>query len=117
MTLPLNPEMLAAAYDYFSSSAPFNRWNLPASEEVKFTVIRDPKTAGWHKMAGGKHIIGISTGAIGRTHSLMETMAHEMIHAHQRETNMETKGSGHNAAFNKLAAQVCAVHGFDPKLF
>lgn len=117
MALPLNAEMLAHAYDYFCSSSPFNKWNLPPSEEVKFVVIRDPHTAGYHKMIGDKHIIGISTGAIGRTHSLMEVMAHEMIHAHQRETSMETKGSAHNAAFNKLAANVCRVHGFDPLLF
>jgi hypothetical protein len=117
MALPLNAEMLASAYDYFCATPPFNKWNLPPSEEVSFKVVRDPHTAGWHKMVGDKHIIGISSGAIGRTHSLMEVMAHELIHAHQRETAMETKGAVHNAAFNKLAARVCAIHGFDAKLF
>ena len=117
MTLPLTPEMMACAYEYFCHTPPFNKWNLPASEDVKFVVVRDPNTAGWHKMVDDKHIIGLSRGAIGRTHSLMEVMAHEMIHAHQRETNMETKGAAHNAAFLKLAKRVCDVHGFDPKLF
>jgi hypothetical protein len=109
--------MLAAAYDYFAASVPFNSWNLPPSEEVKFIVIRDPHTAGYHKMVDGKHIIGISSGSIGRTYSLMEVMAHEMIHTHQRETSMETKGAVHNSAFQKLAERVCKVHGFDPLLF
>jgi hypothetical protein len=117
MTLPLTVEMLALSYDYLCATPPFSKWNLPPAEDVKFVIIKDRQTAGWHKMDGGKHIIGISRGAIGRTHSLMEVMAHEMIHAHQRETNMETKGSDHNAAFRKLAARVCRIHGFDPQLF
>lgn len=117
MTLPLTPEMLETCYEFLKACPPFKSWGLPDSEDVKFQVVRDPNTAGWHKMVGDKHIIGISTGAIGRTFSLVEVMAHEMIHAHQRETNMETKGSEHNAAFKKLAERVCRYHGFDPLLF
>lgn len=117
MTLPLNKETLEQAYEFLRVTPPFNRWNLPDGEDVKFVVIRDRDTAGWHKMVDGKHIIGISRGSIGRTHSLMEVMAHEMCHAHQRETNMETKNSEHNAAFRKLAAMVCKIHGYDPLLF
>lgn|SRR5665811_1638251 len=117
MPLPLNAEILARAYDYLCSCPPFNKWNLPPSEDVSFKVVRDRNTAGWHKMVADKHIIGISSGAIGRTQSLIEVMAHEMIHAHQRETSMETKGANHNAAFIKLAARVSNIHGFDPKLF
>lgn len=117
MTLPLNKEMLARAYEYFRATKPFNRMDLPPAEMVKFIVIRDPHTAGYHKMLGSKHIIGISSGVIGRTHSLMEVVSHEMLHAYQRETSMETKGAEHNAAFKKLAARVCKIHGFDPLLF
>lgn len=117
MTLPLSVGMLSHAYDYLCSTPPFSKWNLPLSEEVRFVVVKDPNTAGWHKMDCDKHIIGISSGSIGRTQSLMEVMAHEMIHAHQRETSMETKGAKHNAAFMKLAARVCKIHGFDPLLF
>jgi hypothetical protein len=47
----------------------------------------------------------------------MAVMAHEMVHLHQRDVCMETPGAQHNAAFNKLAAKVCRLHGFDPKLF
>jgi hypothetical protein len=43
-------------------------------------------------------------------------MAHEMIHLHQRVTGMENSAQ-HNAAFRKLAAHVCRLHGFDPKAF
>lgn len=117
VTLPLDKETLEASYDYLRTTPPFSRWNLPDGEDVKFEVVRDRDIAGWHKMVNGKHIIGISSGSIGRTHSLMEVMAHEMCHAHQRETNMETKKSEHNAAFRKLAVLVCKFHGFDPLLF
>jgi hypothetical protein len=117
MTLPLTAEILEACYEFLRTTPPFRSWHLPESEDVKFQIVRDRKTAGWHKMDNRKHIIGISRGAIGRTHSLVEVMAHEMCHAHQRETNMETKNAEHNAAFKKLAERVCKIHGFDPLLF
>jgi hypothetical protein len=44
-------------------------------------------------------------------------MAHEIIHLHQALVGMESPCAEHNAAFNKLAAQVCKTHGFDPKSF
>lgn len=117
MTLPLNHEILAAAYDYLRATPPFRDWNLPEAEDVKFVVIRDPKTAGWHKITRGKDFIGVSSGCIGRTHSLMEVMAHEMIHLHQRDVCMDTRGVEHNAAFKKLVLKVAKFHGFDPLLF
>lgn len=118
MTLPLTRDLLAACWDFLRECQPIKSWNLPPAEEVEFKVIPDPHTAGYHKMVGDKHIVGISSGAIGRLHSLTETMAHEMVHAHQRTTTpvMDTKGT-HNKAFTRLAARVCKVLGFDPLLF
>lgn len=117
MTLPLTREMLERAWDYFRETPPFKRMKLPPSGDVRFIVGRDKKIAGYHKMANGKHIVGVSSGCIGRTHSLMEVMAHEMIHAHQRETSLHREGVEHNAGFLKIAERVCRIHGFDPKLF
>ena len=117
MTLPLNRDMLAAAYDYLVQTPPFNRWNMPDSEDVTFRVIRDPHVRGWYLLGhDGKHTIAISSKCIGRTESLMETLAHEMIHLHQGDVRMET-GAEHNRAFWKLAECVCKVHGFDERLF
>lgn len=117
MTLPLHPEMLAAAYDYLRTTPPFSRWKLPTSSEVKFRVVKDPTVRGWYNTRNGKHIIAISSGCVGFTSNLIETMAHEMVHLHQRSANLETRDVQHNAAFKKLSERVCRFHGFDPKLF
>lgn len=116
MTLPLTPDTLRAAYEYLATTPPFNRWNMPDSEDVEFRVASSRRICGWYRRVGGKHRITISSGTIGRTASLIETVAHEMIHLHQGDTCMENQAQ-HNAAFMKLAAKVCGVHGFDERLF
>lgn len=116
MTLPLTPETLQAAYDYLKTTPPFNRWNLPDGEDVRFKVMRSRDVRGWYWTEGERHWIGISSHCIGRTDSLMSTMSHEMLHLHERQTCIETKAQ-HSRAFSKLAARVCGIHGFDAKLF
>ena len=116
MTLPLSPDILRAAYDYLSTTSPFTRWNLPDSDDVKFIVMRDRNLCGWHEIDRKKHTIAISSHFVGRSLSLIETMAHEMIHVHQVNSGMSTGGE-HNRAFKKLAARVCKIHGFDVKVF
>lgn len=116
MTLPLTPDTLRAAYDYLAITPPFNRWNLPDGEDVTFRVIRAPTLRGWYRREGTRHVIAVSSVCIGRTASLMELMAHEMIHLHEEQAGACTAGM-HSAAFRKWSAQVCRWHGFDPKLF
>jgi hypothetical protein len=108
--------MLRAAYVYCVHTPPFNEWNLPDSGKIRFRVVSDERCRGWYWRQQRKHEICISETCIGRSHSLIETMAHEMIHLRQAITGNETK-TMHNAEFRKLAAEVCAYHGFDPKLF
>lgn len=117
MSLPLNPEMLASAYEFLKTTPPFHRWKLPHHSDVTFRVIKDPSLRGWYDIRRGRHTIGISSNCIGYTYNLMATMAHEMIHLHQSTANMETRDVEHNAAFRMLAHRVCKYHGFDPKLF
>lgn len=117
MALVFTPDALRASYNYFCETPPFDRWNLPDGEDVEFRVIKSRTDAGWHKIENGRDIIAASSGTIGRTHSLMELVAHEMVHLHQRRIGTETPGVTHNRAFHLLAAQVCRHHGFDPKLF
>jgi hypothetical protein len=117
MTLPLTRDVLAAAYDYLRATPPFNAWNLPEPDDIKFKVVRSPTLRGYYlRDEAGKQVIAMSARNIGHSINVIATMAHEMIHLHQGETNMEN-GAEHNAAFNKLAARVCKLHGFDPKLF
>lgn len=119
-TLPLTPETLAGAYDYLCTTPPFNKWNLPDSEDVVFKLSRRKREAGRYQWDGERHTIAASIYAIAHTVSLMRFMAHEMVHLHLEATRMESRSGGtdvHNAAFRKFAAHVCKVHGFDPKAF
>lgn len=116
MTLPLTPDVLRGAYDYLNETEPFRRWNLPSGEDVVFHITRSRNDRGLYWFENGRHNIAISTGCIGWTLSLMEVMAHELIHLHEQANRACGRGE-HSAAFNRWAAQVCRIHGFDPKLF
>lgn len=113
--LHLTPEMLRASYEYLRATPPFRRWGLPPADEIEFHVTRHKDKAGECESSGGQEpVIRISSQLIGWTQSLMETMAHEMIHLH-----LDRRGerASHGASFKRTAAQVCRRHGFDPKLF
>jgi hypothetical protein len=117
VTLVFNRDTLRAAYNFLNETQPFSKWNLPDGDDVEFVVIRSKTDAGWHKIENSKDIIAASSACIGRTQSLIELIAHEMVHVHQRRTGTETPGVAHNRAFELDAMQVCKHHGFDPKLF
>jgi hypothetical protein len=110
--LPLTPERLAGVYEMLRSFPPFCRWRLPHFSEVKFHVA---KTDQWHAawwIDGDRHNVEVSEKKHGRIDSLIESMAHEMIHIRQRVNKTETKGE-HNAEYKRLAKQVCKAFGFD----
>lgn len=118
--LPLTPETLAAAYDYLATCEPFRGWSLPESDEILFKVVRTRQKQAWYQWDGKRHTITVSQGRVGQTLTLLQAVAHEMIHLHLEESGMESKAHScdtHNAAFRVLAAQACKVHGFDPKAF
>ena len=114
--LVITPEMMAAAYDYLATTPPFCNWNLPESEDVTFIVYRSMVNRGdWFRIKD-RHRIRISSRYAKSTTSLMETLAHEMIHLHEDHNNCSGKGQ-HSAAFNAWANEVCEIHGWDPALF
>lgn len=115
MTLRFTPETLQAAYAFLAETPPFDKWNLPDAEEIKFKVARNPNMHGWHDHLGGKHTIAISRPCVGSTMNLIVTMAHEMVHV--REWQLKVRGVHHGAAFKKLAHTVCKHHGFDHTMF
>lgn len=120
MALQLTPETLAAAYDYLATTPPFAGWNLPDSDDVLFRVVRSTKEFAYYKWDGRRHVISVSARSVGHTSTLLEKMAHEMIHLNLEDSGMESKSGDantHNAAFRVLAAQACKVHGWDLKAF
>jgi len=114
MTLPLDPAMLGAAYEFLRATPPFRRWKLPPGEAIEFHVTASQGLRGRCVNSGDHQTIEISLRTIGHTHSLMMAMAHEMIHVRD---NLAGIRAHHGASFWRGAAQVCRYHGFDPKLF
>lgn len=113
----LSVESLRAAYEYLASTPPFIRWNLPDGHDVVFRVVKSTVDYGWYdRDRAGRHVIAVSRRSVGGSDSLMRTIAHEAIHLHQADVKMETSAE-HNAAFWRLAAQVCRAHGWNVKEF
>lgn len=116
MAVRFTAENLQHAYEFLASTPPFRGWGLPDAEDVRFRVVRDPALRGWYNVENGAHVIAVSSRTIGYTNNIIATVAHEMIHLYLREVGAEGRGE-HGRAFNKLAAQVCRIHGWDTKLF
>ena len=116
MTLPLTPEILAASYDYLCCTPPFDKWNMPSSEDVKFSVIKTKDRTAHYCQRNGVHVIAVSSAYVGRHESLISSMAHEMVHLHMSQTCWNRRNP-HDAAFQKFADQVCRIHEFDRLIF
>ncbi len=107
MALPLNAELLAAAYDYLCCTPPFNKMNMPHSEDVKFSTSKRKHEFGRYQWVGGDHHIVLSTRNVGRHAQLLQTLSHEMAHLF-----LEVNGicDEHGPVFSKLADKICKHH-------
>ena len=112
MGLHLTPAMMEQAWEFFRVTPPFNRWNLPHADEVKFRVTQHRDRSGQYHYSDGT--IDISNAKHGHTNSFIVTMAHEMVHYHLARKGVRTD---HGAEFQRCAAMVCKHHGFDPQAF
>jgi hypothetical protein len=115
--LRLTPQSIIAAYEYLRTTAPFNKWKLPHSDELAFEVIPHTDRYGHlhsFPMRSGRHqTIGISIES-KTTADLIETLAHEMIHLKQlMDQGYRKRGPTHGPSFKTLAKQVCRYHGFN----
>lgn len=125
MSLHLNDNMLRSCYKFLCSTQPFDKWNMPNADDIVFKVVRSPLNYGWHTVKGRrnrkrmqKHLIAVSGKVVGHITTLLETMAHEMVHLYIEHHHIEPKNYGeHSLAFRRLAEIVCKHHGFDPKRF
>src|SRR5579885_3369664 len=113
MTLRLTPQNLEDAYEYLRATAPFNKWGLPHADDVEFRVTHDPKLYGQYiydlQSEPKKHRIDVSNALTKTTPILMETMAHEMTHVHQRVSECSKRGlksKSHGKPFQTLAKRV-----------
>lgn len=115
MTLKLTPVILRAAYELVCETPPFNKWNLPDADDLKFKVSRNGREYGAVETAGPDVWLCVSDKTVGNWSTLLATVAHECIHLHQIGTGLQLD---HGPAFKKWAALVCRHHReFDPKSF
>ena len=115
MTLKLTPEVLASCYDMVvAASKTLQSWNLPASEDIKFKVTKHKDRFGHHTVVKGVHHIAISSVYAGRFETLIATMAHEIVHAHQ---NMVGLPRADNKYFDTCADILCKELALDRTIF
>ena len=115
MTLHLTPAVIVGCYEFLRATPPFDKWKLPEADDVEFRTISAVRLYGEHQIyTTGEHIIYISHRRVGYTRTLMETMAHEMVHVRQA---MRGDRDVHGASFKMMARRVCEYHGFDPMAF
>ena len=120
MSLYITPEMAEAAYNYLKTTPPFKRWGLPSSHKIEWMITRNNGYMGRctsYNHTDNKFTIEISLVKVTNTESLIETMAHEMIHMRQRIVNGFKSSQGHGKDFQKMADQVCRKHGFNRDYF
>lgn len=93
---------------------------LPAPAEIEFHVTRHQDRYGdysqWQGTRGDRHIIRISAEKHAHLLTVMQTVAHEMVHLAQSIDGSETKAV-HNADFRRRARAVCKLFGWDEKAF
>lgn len=113
----ITPDRVAAVWDMLRQFPPISKWKLPPAEEVEFTTsARNDIHGQWSRWSNGTHIITVSVKRTGHLDTLIQTVAHEMIHAYQDQSGTSTRAE-HNAEFSRLASQVCRAFGFDEKAF
>lgn len=107
MAFTLTPELLAAAYDYLCLCPPFDKMNMPHSEDVKFSTSRRKHEFGRYQWVGGDHHIVLSTRNVGRHAQLLQTLSHEMAHLFLEVNKICDE---HGPVFQKLADKICKHH-------
>ena len=117
MTLPLTPEVCAAAYDFLQALPPFKTWKLPSADDIEFRVKEFQDRRGEFTLHKDGHFsIAVNHEWVGFTDKLVRTMAHEMIHV-RIDMMEDVDEEDHGPVFMRLAARVCKIHGWDPKGF
>ena len=114
--MKITPSLIKQAYSMLLCCEPFDRWNLPLPEEVKFEVIEDDNLMGTYLYDdGGKfeHIIQISSARCGHLDTIIRTLAHECIHM-SRHGTVTDKWLKHDATFRRRAHMISNELGFDP---
>lgn len=107
--MTLTPSKLAAVYDCLRAFPPYRGWRLPESDGVVFGVSLSLDAFGTYERCRGKPRIEISALMVNDWQTLVETMAHEMIHLRQCRAG---RAVDHDAEWQRIATRVCREFGW-----
>lgn len=109
----LTPEYLGILYTAFSQIPPFHVYPLPPADQVKFSVIKNPKVHGTF-LEGEVMEIEISSGSCIHFDVIQSTLLHEMTH--MALYIVGDKGYGnHGKSFNKIRDAYARMYNLDPR--
>lgn len=113
MPLKLTPEIIGHYWDALILTPPFDKWNLPPSEDIKFSVYKKPFEYGYYRSGGDEAPDEIGIGPkVGLLTTLGWTLGHEGIHMHLHR--ISAKGADHGPTFRQLWREAALHHGWDP---
>lgn len=113
--MKLTPAILKNLYSAIYCMKPFDRWNMPLPDEIKFivdkgenmgTYLYDPSNDEYD------HIITISDIRCGTLDTVLKVLLHESIHMSRHKSSRWTH---HDKEFRKRAHRIWSEIGFvDP---
>lgn len=115
--LHMTPDLVEEAYSTLRITKPFDRWRMPHPDQVQFRVLVTRERYGHYRAIQNDPTsvfeLAVST-LVTNLDLLHRTVAHEMTHHRQEVLGHRDV---HGPHFQRLAAQVCRHHGFDPAQF
>lgn len=113
----ITPQHVAAVYEMLRQLEPFDAWSLPEADLIEFRTDMRRNVVGEHNYRARKRqapLIRVSLACNGHLLTLMQTVAHEMVHLAQI---VNGEREGHQETFIKRTAAVCKEFGWDEKAF
>ena len=113
--MKLSPAILKNLYSAIYCMKPFDRWDMPLPEQIKFVVNKDPEFMGTYLYDDGgehEHTITISSARCGALDTVLKVLLHEAIHMSRHKSSRWTH---HDKEFRKRAHRIASEIGFvDP---
>jgi hypothetical protein len=120
--MKFNSTLLSDTYITLCKQHPFNKWNMPPVELVRFVVNNDKDALGTYCYEESNeipHTITISRNRLSHYLTYVATFCHELIHCSRWEEPVNKSGQAgwerHDSKFRQRAKMVATEFGsFDP---